>query len=68
MIFSFMIFMLVTQLRLTKNKWIDFNPRISPDNDKLFFVSDRDGNREIYSMELEWLDGYAQWRGNNLKI
>ena len=21
---------------------------------------------EIYSMELEWLDGYTQWRGNNL--
>lgn len=52
--------------QLTKNKWIDFNPAISPDAKTLLFVSDRDGNREIYSMNLEWLDGYSQWRGNNL--
>ena len=52
--------------QLTKNKWIDFNPAISPDLKKLLFVSDRDGNREIYSVELEWTDGYSQWRGNNL--
>ena len=52
--------------QLTKNQWIDFNPTISPNSNKLLFVSDRDGNREIYSMELEWLDGYTQWRGNNL--
>jgi len=53
--------------QLTKNKWIDFNPSISPDGKKLTFVSDRDGNREIYSTDLEWLDGYTQWRGSNLK-
>ncbi len=53
--------------QLTKNKWIDFNPSISFDSKKLLFVSDRDGNREIYSMELEWLDGYQQWRGKDLK-
>ena len=53
--------------QLTKNKWIDFNPSISPDSKKLLFVSDRDGNREIYKADIEWLDGYTQWRGNNLK-
>ena len=31
------------------------------------FVSDRDGNREIYITDLEWLDGYTQWRVNNLR-
>ena len=53
--------------QLTKNKWIDFNPSISRDGKKLSFISDRDGNREIYITELEWLDGYSQWRGNELK-
>jgi len=53
--------------QLTKNKWIDFNPSISPDAKKLLFVSDRDGNRDIYITDLEWLDGYTQWRGNNLR-
>ena len=52
--------------QLTKNKWIDFNPRISPDAKKLLFVSDRDGNREIYKLDIEWLDGYTQWKGDNL--
>ena len=52
--------------QLTKNKWIDFNPSISSNSKQLLFISDRDGNREIYSMQLEWLDGYTQWRGNNL--
>ena len=53
--------------QLTKNKWIDFNPSVSPDAKKLLFVSDRNGNREIYITDLEWLDGYTQWRGNNLR-
>ena len=53
--------------QLTKNKWIDFNPALSPDSKKLAFVSDRDGNREIYVIDLEWLDGYTQWSGSNLK-
>ena len=53
--------------QITKNKWIDFNPVISPDLKKLLFVSDRDGNREIYATDLQWLDGYTQWRGTNLR-
>ena len=53
--------------QLTKNKWIDFNPVISHDYKKLAFISDRNGNREIYVTDLEWLDGFAQWRANNLR-
>ena len=51
---------------ITKNKYIDFNPAISPNSKKLAFVSDRDGNREIYIADLEWLDGYARWAARNL--
>lgn len=52
---------------ITKNRSIDFNPAISPDAKTLGFISDRDGNREIYLCDLEWLDGYSQWRANNLR-
>ena len=52
--------------QLTKNKWIDFDPNISPDGSKIAFISDRDGNREIYLFELDWLDGYSQWVPRNL--
>ena len=51
---------------LTKNKWLDFNPAISNDGSKLAFVSDRDGNRDIYALDLIWMDGYTQWEGRNL--
>tara|TARA_Y100001935_G_scaffold137463_1_gene113760 strand:- start:5652 stop:6725 length:1074 start_codon:yes stop_codon:yes gene_type:complete len=51
---------------ITKNKHIDFNPSISPDSKKLAFVSDRDGNREIYIADLEWLDGYTRWVARGL--
>ena len=53
--------------QLTKNRWIDFNPSISPDGEKIAFISDRDGNREIYLFHLEWLDGYSQWVGKDLQ-
>ncbi len=53
--------------QLTKNKWIDFNPVISADTKKIAFISDRDGNREIYIADLAWMDGYDQWSVNNLK-
>ena len=51
---------------LTKNKWLDFNPTVNHDGSRLAFVSDRDGNREIYTVELVWMDGYTQWEGRNL--
>ena len=52
---------------LTKNKWIDFNPSISSDGTKLAFVTERDNNREIYILDLVWMDGYTQWEGKHLK-
>ena len=52
--------------QITKNKWIDFHPIISPRADKISFVSDRNGNREIYIANLEWMDGYMQWRASDL--
>ena len=51
---------------LTKNQWLDFNPEISPNGKKLAFISNRDGNREIYTVDLTWMDGYTQWEGKNL--
>ena len=51
---------------LTRNKWIDFNPSVSPDTKKITFVSDRSGNRDIYVINLDWMDGYTQWRASNL--
>ncbi len=51
---------------LTKNKWLDFNTEISPNGKKLAFISNRDGNREIYTVDLIWMDGYTQWEGRNL--
>ena len=52
---------------ITRNKWIDFNPVVSSDGSKLAFVTDRDNNREIYIMDLVWMDGYTQWEGRNLE-
>lgn len=53
--------------QLTKNRWLDFNPEVSNDGTKIAFISNRDGNREIYIADLVWLDGYSQWEGKNLK-
>ena len=51
---------------ITKNKYIDFNPAVSPDSKKLAFISDRNGNREIYISDLIWLDGYSRWIAKDL--
>ena len=51
---------------ITKNKWLDFSPNVSHDGKKLSFISDRDGNREIYLVDLVWMDGYTQWEASNL--
>ena len=38
--------------QLTKNKWIDFNPSISPDGEKLLFVSDIIGKGLLQTLLL----------------
>ncbi len=47
------------QTRLTNNPAFDFQPSFSPDGSKIAFVSDRDGNFEIYEMNA---DGTSQTR------
>jgi len=47
------------QTRLTDNNAADFGPSWSPDGTKITFVSERDGNREIYVMNA---DGSGQTR------
>ena len=45
--------------QITKNEWIDFNPAVSRNAKNLAFISDRDGNREIYIADLALMDGYT---------
>ncbi len=52
---------------ITKNQWVDTEPKVSPDGSQLIFASNRDGNREIYSMEINYVGGYYNWVGNDLK-
>ena len=52
---------------ITKNEWADTGPIVSPDGSQLIFASDRDGNREIYSMNIAFVGGYYNWVGENLK-
>lgn len=44
---------------LTSNNWRDERPRISPDGSTILFMSNRDGNYEIYTMDV---DGKNQTR------
>jgi PKD repeat protein len=39
------------QLNITNNGSTDFQPQFSPDGSRIVFVSDRDGNNEIYIMD-----------------
>ena len=50
------------QIRLTDMVGSDTSPRWSPDGKKIVFESDRDGNREIYTMNA---DGTSQTRVTN---
>lgn len=40
-------------IHLTNNSANDWSPKMSPDGSKILFISDRDGNREIYSMNSD---------------
>tara|TARA_Y100001935_G_scaffold134135_1_gene111027 strand:- start:392 stop:1471 length:1080 start_codon:yes stop_codon:yes gene_type:complete len=51
---------------ITRNSWTDTEPKASPDGTKLIFASDRDGNREIYSLDLAYIGGYYNWNVDNL--
>jgi TolB protein len=44
------------QTRLTNNPAEDFQPSFSPDGNRIAFVSDRDGDREIYVMNADGLN------------
>ena len=48
--------------RLTDNQADDFQPAWSPDGSRMAFVSDRDGNFEVYVMSA---DGSGQARLTN---
>ena len=50
------------QTRLTNNPAIDISPSFSADGSKIAFVSNRDGNQEIYVMNA---DGSNQTRLTN---
>ena len=41
---------------LTNNPGDDWNPRFYPDSQKIIFQSSRDGNWEIYSMNLNGIN------------
>lgn len=45
--------------RLTNNEASDSDPTVSPDGSRIAFISDRDGNREVYVMNA---DGSEQTR------
>ena len=52
---------------ITRNRWADTEPTVSPDGKQLIFASDRDGNKEIYSMEISYVGGYYNWVGEKLR-
>ncbi len=52
---------------ITKNQWLDFSPTVNTNGDKIAFITDRDGNREIYYAQLNWMDGYYGWRADSLE-
>jgi len=66
-------------MRLTNNTVEDFNPEWSPDETRIAFVSNRDGNYEIYTMNTDGTgvlrlttnnvpDGDPVWSSDGMKI
>jgi hypothetical protein len=67
------------EMRLTTNAAYDDQPKWSPDGSKIVFMSDRDGNFEIYSMNADGTnqtrltntpgaDGFPAWSPDGTKI
>lgn len=65
--------------RLTNNPATDMYPRVSPDGNKILFISARDGNSEVYIMNIDGSDvkrltynstfeGFATWFPDGNKI
>jgi len=40
-------------IKLTNNDAEDWHPEVSPDGQQIAFISNRDGNQEIYTMKLD---------------
>ena len=53
-------------VNLTHNDARDKYPKFSPDGSKLVFVSDREGDYDIFIMTLEWYGGYTRYKGKNV--
>lgn len=67
------------QIRITNNPAYDDQPKWSPDGSKIVFMSDRDSNFEIYTMNADGsnqtrltnnlaADGFPAWSHNGTKI
>jgi Tol biopolymer transport system component/serine/threonine protein kinase/Tfp pilus assembly protein PilF len=65
--------------RLTNNPASDTYPKVSPDGKKILFISNRDGNSEVYVMNIDGsnvtrltynttYEGYANWSLDGKKI
>ncbi len=68
-----------TEVRLTHNSIMDIRPTVSPDGTRVAFVSTRDGNYEIYVMDIdgsnvrrithsEERDDYPAWHPNGKQL
>ena len=53
-------------VNLKHNAARDKYPKFSPDGSKLVFVSDREGDYDIFILTLEWYGGYTRYKGKNL--
>ena len=50
------------QVNLTRHSGRDTEPQFSPNGSAVMFITNRDGNDEIYYAELEWDGGYTRYR------